>query len=243
MRRNIPRQRPDHPQNAAGFVFVAAAPTTPVLVRVNFDDARFNGVEFNIARVSRTTKRHRQLHLHSRVQFVQRPAAGCRRWGSPCDWFLSLRYQPRSRFYIEGYSTLTGRQNRLSSLDLARSQDRRRAFTNQHSKLLPSRRLCSRTDDWPATGCGSAGGILIPTGETLAQVQNRLLPIGATINGVRIVNNDTLVPLSVPAGYGLVGVRGAIKFGGSRKCWSISKTSSTSRIAGSVGVSTARAAA
>ncbi len=34
-------------QNPAGLVFVAQAPTSPVLVRVNFDDARFNGVEFD----------------------------------------------------------------------------------------------------------------------------------------------------------------------------------------------------
>jgi outer membrane cobalamin receptor len=63
------------------------------------------------------------------------------------------------------------------------------------------------------TGCGSAGGTLIETGETLLQVQNRLLPIGATINGVRVVNNDTLVPLfpHLP-GYGLVGVRTSFKF-------------------------------
>src|SRR6185503_20981339 len=32
---------------------------------------------------------------------------------------LSLRYQPRARFYIEAYATLTGRQRRLSSLDLS----------------------------------------------------------------------------------------------------------------------------
>ena len=64
------------------------------------------------------------------------------------------------------------------------------------------------------TGCGSAGGILISTGETLAQVQNRLLPIGATINGVTVLNNDTAVPLfpSLP-GYGLIGVRGAFRLG------------------------------
>jgi len=65
-----------------------------------------------------------------------------------------------------------------------------------------------------ATGCGSTGGILIPTGETLAQVQNRLLPIGATINGVTVVNNDTAVPMfTAVRGYGLFGVRGALKFG------------------------------
>ncbi|HEX6284692.1 MAG TPA: TonB-dependent receptor, partial [Pyrinomonadaceae bacterium] len=34
-------------QNPAGLVFVGLAPTTPVLVRVNFDDARLNGVELN----------------------------------------------------------------------------------------------------------------------------------------------------------------------------------------------------
>src|SRR5688572_8639013 len=34
-------------QNENGLVFVDIAPTTPVLVRVNFDDARFNGVELN----------------------------------------------------------------------------------------------------------------------------------------------------------------------------------------------------
>src|SRR5688572_20573793 len=37
-------------QNAAGLVFVAAAPTSPVLVRVNFDDARINGIEADARR-------------------------------------------------------------------------------------------------------------------------------------------------------------------------------------------------
>ena len=55
-------------QNANGLVFVAAA-TSPVIVRTNFDDARFNGVEFNTeARLSDDFKRDRQLHLHPRAQ-------------------------------------------------------------------------------------------------------------------------------------------------------------------------------
>ncbi|MBP7476215.1 MAG: TonB-dependent receptor, partial [Pyrinomonadaceae bacterium] len=60
--------------------------------------------------------------------------------------------------------------------------------------------------------CNAAGGTLIATGETLAQVQNRVLPIGATINGVLVVNNDTVVPLfsAIPS-YTLFGVRGGYR--------------------------------
>jgi outer membrane receptor protein involved in Fe transport len=63
------------------------------------------------------------------------------------------------------------------------------------------------------TGCGSAGGILIATGETLAQVQNRLLSIGATVNDVFVANNDTAVPLftSLPS-YAIFNLRGGFNF-------------------------------
>jgi hemoglobin/transferrin/lactoferrin receptor protein len=108
---------------------------------------------------------------------------------------------------------MAGRQNRLSSLDLA---DRRTGAARSRANIQNffRRGACVRgLTTIPVGGCGNAGGILIPTGETLAQVQNRLLPIGATINGVRVVDNNTLVPLfpRLP-GYGLVGLRGSIKF-------------------------------
>ena len=202
-------------QNAAGFVFVAAAATTPVLVRVNFDDARFNGVEFNTrARFTETltgTSNFTYIRAYSLLNGLPPDIEG---GVPPATAFLSLRYQPRSRFYVEGYSTLAGRQNRLSGLDLA---DRRTGAARSRANIQNffRRGACVRGLTTPGpTGCGSAGGILIPTGETLLQVQNRLLPIGATINGVRVVNNDTLVPLfPYLPGYGLVGVRGAFKFG------------------------------
>ena len=202
-------------QNAAGLVFVAAAPTSPVLVRVNFDDARLNGVEFN-GRASLNEEfsgaaNFTYIRAHSLLNGLSPNIEG---GIPPATVFVSLRYQPHSRFSIEGYSTMTGRQNRLSSLDLA---DRRTGAARSRGDIQNffRRGACVRGLTTPGPrGCGSAGGILISTGETLAQVQNRLLPIGETINGVRVVNNDTLVPLfPYLPGYGLVGVRGALKLG------------------------------
>lgn len=202
-------------QTASGQVFVASA-TSPVLVRVNYDDARFNGVEFDTeGRLSSdfyAAGNFTYIRAHSLLNGLPPNIEG---GVPPATGFLSLRYQPRSssRFYVEAYSTLAGRQNRLSSLDLG---DRRTGAARSRIQIQNffRRGACVRGVTTPGgTGCGSAGGILISTGETLAQVQNRLLPIGATINGVTIVNNDTSVPLftAVP-GYGLIGIRGSYRF-------------------------------
>ena len=204
-------------QNANGLVFVAAAPTSPVLVRVNYDDARFNGVEFSTeARLSRhltANGNFTYVRAHSLLNGLPPNVEG---GVPPATGFVSLRYQPRgsSRFYVEPYAILAARQNRLSSLDLA---DRRTGAPRSRAQIQNffRRGACVRGVTTPgASGCGSAGGILVSTGETLAQVQNRLLPIGATINGVTVVNNDTSVPLyPYLPGYGLVGLRGAVRFG------------------------------
>ena len=120
-------------QNAAGLVFVAAAPTTPVLVRVNFDDARFNGVEFN-SRARFTdqfsgTANFTYIRAHSLFNGLPPNVEG---GVPPATGFVSLRYQPRSRFYVEGYSTMAARQNRLSSLDLA---DRRTGAARSRANI------------------------------------------------------------------------------------------------------------
>ena len=201
-------------QTASGLVFVQAAPTTPVLVRVNFDDARFNGVEFN-SRARFTdqisgTGNFTYIRAHSLFNGLPPNVEG---GVPPATGFVSLRYQPGSRFYVEGYSTMAARQNRLSTLDLV---DRRTGAARSRTNIQNffRRGACVRGLTTPGGGgCGTAGGILIPTGETLAQVQNRLLPLGATINGVRVADGDSLVPLfPYLPGYGLVGVRAAFKF-------------------------------
>lgn len=202
-------------QNVRGWVSVAAAPTSPVLARVNFDDARINGLEFNTqARLGDqfTAKANfTYLRAYSLLNGLPPNVEG----GIPNPGvFMSLRYQPRSRFYLEAYSTITAVQRRLSSLDLS---DRRTGAPRSRAAIQNffRRGACVRGLTTPgAGGCNTAGGILIPSGETLAQVQNRLLPIGATINGVTVVDANTNVPLytTVP-GYGLFGVRGAVRFG------------------------------
>ena len=202
-------------QNSRGWVSVGIAPTSPVLVRVNYDDARFNGVEFDTqARLTdqlSATGNFTYVRAHSLLNGLPPNIEGGL---PPATGFMSLRYQPRPRFYIEGYTTLAARQRRLSSLDLA---DRRTGAARSRTAIQNffRRGACVRGLTTPGTGgCTTAGGILIPTGETLLQVQNRLLPIGATINGVTVVDGNSNVPLfnAVP-GYGLVGLRGAVSFG------------------------------
>ncbi len=202
-----------------GWVSVGTSPVgtpgSPVLVRVNYDAARINGLEFS-AQARFNSKfsakaNFTYVRAHSLLNGLPPNIEG----GIPNPaGFLSVRYQPHSRFYLEGYTTLTGRQRRLSSLDLS---DRRTGAARSRTAIQNffRRGACVRGLTTPGpTGCGSASStaILISTGETLLQVQNRLLPIGATINGVRVNDNNSNVPMftAVP-GYGLVGLRGAFR--------------------------------
>ena len=203
-------------QNANGLVFVAVA-TSPVLVRVNFDDARFNGIEVSgqalLSRQFSINGNFTAVHAESLFNNLPPNIEG----GVPAPIaFLSLRYQPRPAFYLEPYTTIAGNQKRLSSLDIT---DRRTGAARSRTQIQNffRRGACVHGLTTPGpTGCGSASAtaVLIPTGETLAQVQNRVLPLGATINGVLVANNDTLVPLFTEVkSYTLFGVRGSYRFG------------------------------
>ncbi|MGB2751033.1 MAG: TonB-dependent receptor [Pyrinomonadaceae bacterium] len=195
-------------QTANGTVFVAAS-ANPVLVRANFTAAKIWGVEYELQ--ARLTDR---LNLRANYTYTK---ASDKATGVPPNieggtppptGFLGLRHN-WSKFWVEGYTTLAGRQDRLSSGDLA---DRRTGAGRSRAQIQNyfRRGACVNGLTTPGGGgCGTAGGILIATGETQAQVQNRLLPIGATINGVLIVNDNTVVPLyTYLPGYGVANVRG-----------------------------------
>jgi outer membrane receptor protein involved in Fe transport len=154
-------------QLPSGAVFVPAA-TNPVLVRANYGGARMRGFEQWLeGRISRS------WHLRQTWTWVRAADAET---GAPPDiepgipapqGRLSLRYTPsRWRLYAEAYADAARRQTRLSSLALA---DRRIGAVRSRSSIASfftrGARVRGLTD----------GTILHATGETLAQVQQRVL--------------------------------------------------------------------
>ena len=195
-------------QLSNGPVFVALS-SSPVIVRANFSNARLYGFEYEAEGkiTSEFSARGNFTYIHAEDKATGVPP-NIEGGTPPPTAFLSLRYT-KSRFWVEAYSTLAGKQDRFSSGDIA---DRRTGAARTRTQIQNyfRRGACVHGLTTPGpTGCGSAGGILIATGETQAQVQNRLLPIGSVINGVLVVNDNTAVPLftSLPS-YGLMNFRG-----------------------------------
>lgn len=188
-------------QTAGGAVFVAAS-TSPVLVRSNFTSANLWGVEFETeARLRSDLVFKGNLTYIRAADSVTGLPPNIEGGTPPPNAFLSLRYN-RSRFWVEGYATLAAKQDRLSSLDLS---DRRTGAARSRTQIQNyfRRGACVNGLTTPGPGgCGTAGGILIATGETLLQVQDRLLPG---------LGNNVAVPLfTALPGYGLANLRGGI---------------------------------
>ncbi|MGH9849361.1 MAG: TonB-dependent receptor [Blastocatellia bacterium] len=191
-------------QNSSGAVFVPLS-SSPVLVQANFGGTRLYGVEYTLN--LRLTNAWTFGGNYSFVRAEDRATGASPNLGGggipPQMGFLRLRYQPaNARYWIEAYSTLAGRQDRLSSLDLS---DRRTGAVRSRAAIQNffRRGACVRGLTTPGSNgqCNSAGGTLIATGETLAQVQNRVL--GSA-------DSAPLFP-AIP-GYGLVNLRGGFRF-------------------------------
>ena len=197
-------------QLANGVVFVAAS-ASPVLVRANFTNAKLFGVEYEMS-VRLTDKlKFRGNYTYNRAEDKATGLPPNIEGGTPPPTgFLSLRHD-WSRFWVEAFTTLAGRQDRFSTGDLS---DRRTGAARSRAQIQNYFRRGACVNGLTTTGttvCNTAGGTLRATGETQLQVQNRLLPIGATINGVLVVDNNTAVPLFTHLpGYGLANIRGGI---------------------------------
>lgn len=191
-------------QRANGTVFVGLS-TAPVLVRSNFTSAKLYGFEYEFE-----TKLTDKLELRGNYTFIhaEDEATGLppniEGGTPPPQGVLSLRYETNSRFWIEPFVIFADRQDRLSSLDLA---DRRTGATRSRAQIQNffRRGACvyGLTNN-PDGRCGSGDEtILLATGETLAQVQNRVLGVG----------NDNVPLFTYLPGFALTNIRGGIKIG------------------------------
>jgi hemoglobin/transferrin/lactoferrin receptor protein len=172
---------------------------------VNFTDARLFGLEYTLE-----TRLSRDWNLAGNFTYIRAKdkATGLPpniEGGTPLPaGFMRLRYEPAGRrYWIEGYTTLAARQSRLSSLDLS---DRRTGATRSRSQIANFFRNGACVRGLVAPGldrtCGTGDEtVLLATGETLAQVQNRVL--GAA--------NSAPLFTYLP-GYGLFNVRGGVRF-------------------------------
>jgi outer membrane receptor protein involved in Fe transport len=178
-------------QLPSGAVFVPLS-VSPVQVRANFTGVRSYGVEHTLDwRISSRWWFAENVTWIRAEDEVSGDPPDIEGGTPPLTGNLRLRYAPARRFWVEGYGTLAWRQERLSSLALA---DRRTGASRSRSAIANffNRGAVAR-------GLVSAG-VLLPTGETLAQVQNRVL-------GAR--ESAPLYP--VLAGYGVWGIRGGIQ--------------------------------
>ncbi len=190
-----------------GWVAVPLSSGAPVLIRANFTDARLWGLEYTL-----DARLHRDWTFGGNFTYIRAKdkATGLppniEGGTPPPTGFLRLRYEPSGkRFWLEGYSTLAQRQSRLSSLDLA---DRRTGATRSTGQIANffRRGACVRglVASGPDGRCGTGDEtILIPTGETLAQVQTRVL------------GSPTAPPqplFTYLPGYGLINLRGGYRF-------------------------------
>lgn len=178
-------------QLASGAVFVPIS-ASPVLVRANFSGARLRGFEQTL-----------RAHLSSawsvseNLTYVYAEDA---RTGLPPDIEPgippltinpAIAWRPSGRrYWAEIYGTVAGRQERLSSL--ARS-DRRIGNPRSRATIETFFNNVARSRGL------AVNGVLQPTGETLAQVQNRVL---GTL--------DSAPQFSAIPGFGIIGLRAGI---------------------------------
>ena len=192
-------------QTPNGAVFVPLS-TVPVLVRANFDNARIWGIEH-----SANARLHRDVSVSTSFTYLRAEDTNTGlppniEGGTPAPQFwASVRYSPdATRWWIESYVHFGWKQTHLSSLDLG---DRRTGAGRSRSSIQSFFQNGARARGWVNAGAdgivNNADDVLIATGETLLQVQDRVLGVG--------VNSSSL--FSELPGYGVGGIRGGARFG------------------------------
>lgn len=192
-------------QNANGAVFVAAT-TVPVLVRTNFDDVRTWGIESSAQARAGDSLLAQASFTYLRTKDVNTGLPPNIEGGTPApDAHFSLRWnKPGGKWWLEPYAHLAWRQPHLSSLDLG---DRRTGASRSRSDIQAFFRNGARNRGWigpgPDGAFDTADDVLLVTGETLQQIQDRVL-------GPGVESSSLFTALS---GYAAFGVRVGLRRG------------------------------
>jgi outer membrane receptor protein involved in Fe transport len=191
-------------QLPSGVVYVPAS-SSPVLVRVNYGDARIKGVEHQFDwRVAQRWSVGTVLTLLHAADLATGNAPNIEGGTPGPDFWVKLRYaSPGGRYWIEPLLHVVGEQTRLSTLDL---EDRRTGATRTRTNIRNFFYNGATVRGWVTPGpdgaAGTADDVLTATGETLTQVQNRVLGTAAS------------APLYTSVhGYTTVAVRGGFRIG------------------------------
>ena len=189
-------------QGPTGVVFVAAA-TNPVLVRSNFTAAKLFGIEYEVEAKLTTRLTFKGNFTYIRAEDKDTGLPPNIEGGTPPpNGFVSIRYD-RSRFWIEAYSTLATKQDRLSTLDLG---DRRTGGARTRAQIENYFRRGACVNSLTINAARTCNAdvntyTLIPTGENITQVLTRVL--GPGFQSSNLFN-------SLPS-YALANLRGGIK--------------------------------
>jgi hemoglobin/transferrin/lactoferrin receptor protein len=192
-------------QAAGGAVFVAAS-SNPVLVRANVTAARVQGFEGTLEWKPSRTLAFGTVVTWLRTRDLSTGAPPNIEGGTPApEGYLTVRFvAPSTRWWVEPYVHAAARQTRLSSLDL---EDRRTGATRSRSSISSFFLNGATARGWVSPGSdnlpGTADDVLAVTGETLAEIQDRVLGAGVTSAPL-----FTAVP-----GYVTAGIRGGLRAG------------------------------
>jgi hemoglobin/transferrin/lactoferrin receptor protein len=192
-------------QTAGGAVFVPVNATVPVLINANFDDVRIWGIEHTMDLRLGTDWRAGTVftYLHAEDKNTKLPPNI--EGGTPApDGWLKVRWEPSGgRFWVEPYLHVAAAQGRLSTLDLGDRRTGAEPQPHQHRRVLqqrrarprPRRQRRGRRGEHRATTCCSQ------TGETLLQIQNRVL--GTASSSSLVTEIPGYVTFNVRGGYRL----------------------------------------
>jgi outer membrane receptor protein involved in Fe transport len=195
---------PTAAQRAAGVVTVATS-IDPRAVKafVNDGQSRYYGVE-TMGRLFVTNRVSIEGNYSFLVGRDLFPNRNIRRL-PPQMGAISMRYTPSGRKpWVQVAVTAAGEQSRLSGGD--RDDERIGASFRRAdiASFFRGSRVAAQT----------AGGVFLPTGETLLQIQNRVLPLGTVVNGVRVMDENTRVPMyGSTAGWASIAVRSGMPLG------------------------------